>query len=839
MQKLFGKYFLSVTLLFPLLTACLGTTENAVQASLTGAWQETAAFGSICDGASISFSEVTADLVQTGSELSGSIKFLDLYDGTEVVGKFEVEIKNKGQVTGEISLRDRYGNDRTYEVALKRQGDALTGTFTDRYEQECSFFGDTDTWVVNVTLLRRLTQTVKPDGKEPNNTATIATPITVGESLELTLSKGDVDWFTFNVAKASTVKFDLGLLTALKARVWLLQEGQTPANMMLRTSLNLEKQELEAQVNQVDIQVQLAPGKYYLAVTGLADENAAGNHEENGKYKLSFLSSEVVPDADVEPNDKLEQATPLTQASATFYHGYSDVDWYTFTLEKASVVRLGITTDDSSYLESTLFDHTQTAISGVNPNISTEVTLKPGNYLLKVKGNEFDAGGYTLEFSRQDVPDAALEPNDTFEQATLFALTTPIKTYVFSDEQDWFTFTLPEVAYVEFSSASSSPLAGFNVTITLLNEELQPILESSSNFYTRATLNPGKYYFKIAGISPANLYGFEYSMRAPEVKSLGEGDPEPNDKSEQAMKVDINTSYSDYYLTDKDRDWFTFTLEDVSYVNIGTGPTPIVYKLENGNLNQLQGNFGGLYNTLLQAGVYYVELTYPFSTPYGLTVTAKSVSDSTYEPNNSPSQATPITSGFNSGRILVFQEEDWFRFTLTAPARVDLKVIGESPNIIGDVRYELYDSQLLPLYLDGALKAGAYYIKVYDNFGLQEYNFTFSTSSVAEDSYEPNNSLETASLINTSFDQELFLKTGDEDWFKFVISEARTLEIRQDYYGGQITVRRDFGHGVFAIAYSNGSGFAKTLEPGTYYVSAEDDPSPHKVGLPYHLKISE
>jgi hypothetical protein len=114
-----------------------------------------------------------------------------------------------------------------------------------------------------------------------------------------------------------------------------------------------------------------------------------------------------------------------------------------------------------------------------------------------------------------------------------------------------------------------------------------------------------------------------------------------------------------------------------------------------------------------------------------------------------------------------------------------------------------------------------------------------TTSSVAEDSYEPNNSLETASLINTSFDQELFLKTGDEDWFKFVISEARTLEIRQDYYGGQITVRRDFGHGVFAIAYSNGSGFAKTLEPGTYYVSAEDDPSPQKVGLPYHLKISE
>jgi hypothetical protein len=333
MQKVVGLLGLAFLMLF---TACSSGTSE-IQQSLTGTWKEVASLASICDGAATSVSAITTKLSQSRNMLSGSIIFVNLYDGTEVTGEFQSTIHGD-TVKGEVRFVDHYGNDRTYDVALKRLGDLLQGTFTDQLQQECPF-GNFDRWMMEVSLLRKLTQPVSPDTKEPNENAEQAVTVKIGDSLELTLAESDVDWFTFDLIEASTVELKLELLTALNARVWLLKEGETTQSNKLASSFELTRSELGTQTNTGILKRQLASGKYHLVISGAKDEGVAGNHTENGKYKLTFVNSKVVPDVIYEPNDTAKQATKIEDAfSAELHHGYGDRDWFTFVLGQAKTL---------------------------------------------------------------------------------------------------------------------------------------------------------------------------------------------------------------------------------------------------------------------------------------------------------------------------------------------------------------------------------------------------------------------------------------------------------------------------------------------------------------------
>lgn len=810
-------------------------SESAAQKKLTGIWKETAVLSSICGGSYTALSSVTAELRQSGSELSGSVTFLDLYDDTKVVGTLQAEI-DRGQVKGEINLQDRYGNDRTYEVALEQKGDALQGTFTDSYEQECSFFGPTDTWVMDVTLLRKLTEVVKPDGEEPNNTARQATTINVGESLELSLGKGDVDWFTFDVAEASMVTFDFELLTALDASVWVLQEGEMPTENILKAALKLEKSELETQTNQRTLQLQLAPGKHYIVVTGSADETALGSHEENGKYTLNFLACEVLPDAAFEPNDTPEQATPLTEPSATFYYAYEDVDWYTFTLEQSEIIKLEIAPSGTSYLHNALFDQTMVEVSNFNFGNNVEIALQPGQYFLKIASDALEANTYTINLSRQLVPDNSYEPNNTVEQASVIPENFTGNMYLTKNDTDWFTFTLTESMLVKLTLLEGQ----YNVSAKLYDANERELVETSWLNFSEV-IKAGKYFITFS--SPATLeYVFSLSSLP-----LPDNSIEPNDQKEQATIIDSNYTARDneLFLVKNEEDWFKFTLSE-------TNKTSFKF---NGNIHDFIDLNVTLYDTTmtqifpqiyksstfsltLLSGDYYLKIDGGNNQTYSFSIESTPLPEDSFEPNNDFNQAVRISSGFSASNLKVHAlDEDWFIFTLPAPARVNLNVVGDYNKLYN----RFYDSSLVPFPYGGTLAAGTYYIKFFTESEPQDYSFTFSTSAFMEDVYEPNNSLRTASTIDIGFNEELFLVAGDKDWFKFTLSQTKRLKFSEGLRGLTVNGRLRLYQNseLYPITDIYNYEITMTLGPGTYYIAATDSPSLHRVGTPYLLKISE
>jgi hypothetical protein len=223
-----------------------------------------------------------------------------------------------------------------------------------------------------------------PDAREPNDDPTTAAPIEldfVDESL--TLTPGDVDWFTFTLPDPATVMVHVwGSALGLVSGVFDASMVPMPRGDGF----------------------ELDPGTYFIAVSGHPDDTFQGDHWVYGPYTL-VVSSFVPPPPDpLEPNDSPEQATAvdLDFSSGELTITPGDVDWFTFTLAASGTVTADI---DASILGSdldslmVLLDVDRVPIimnddhDGLDPRI--EAHLAAGTYYLTVTGYaDFDLVGH-------------------------------------------------------------------------------------------------------------------------------------------------------------------------------------------------------------------------------------------------------------------------------------------------------------------------------------------------------------------------------------------------------------------------------------------------------------
>ncbi|MDR1128258.1 MAG: PPC domain-containing protein [Treponema sp.] len=220
-------------------------------------------------------------------------------------------------------------------------------------------------------------------------------------------------------------------------------------------------------------------------------------------------SSEPIPDRDREPNNRREQASPISigeSIQAALPSG--DVDWYRLEIPEEGTRLVVFTEGDndtclSLYDGSALIAEDDDSGSGSNARISK--VLPRGTVYIKVNlyNESSSATAYTLQTRTQSSPAGdQWEPDDSARQAKDIEINVS-QTHNFSDseDEDWVKFTVTRRGnYSITAKGASSP--DLDTVIELFDSDLDSIAEDDDGgerYSSRLSVNldPGVHYIKV------------------------------------------------------------------------------------------------------------------------------------------------------------------------------------------------------------------------------------------------------------------------------------------------------------------------------------------------------
>ena len=222
-------------------------------------------------------------------------------------------------------------------------------------------------------------------------------------------------------------------------------------------------------------------------------------------------------------------------------------------------------------------------------------------------------------------PDAAYEPNNTFQTASKIELNAGAqKMFLGGGDEDWYAFTLDETQIVTIGWDRDSSYS-FN----------RALYDSKLEMYNNSKGEYGDGYWETltAGLEPG--YGdpdsgksFAYSLIV-KSETLPKPDFEPNNSPQQAHPISLGFSADALLVSKGDDDWFVFTLDATKQVVIAfkayDNGLPSAY-LADAYGNSIQNIGGGSVSPVLKAGTYSVKVSdYSSDTSikYGLSVKEK------------------------------------------------------------------------------------------------------------------------------------------------------------------------------------------------------------------------
>ncbi len=406
-----------------------------------------------------------------------------------------------------------------------------------------------------------------------------------------------------------------------------------------------------------------------------------------------------------------------------------------------------------------------------------------------------DSGGPTYP---SVVPDDALEPNNTREEATEIELDYQADLVLQDQDKDWFKFTLAEGKFIEVTM--KAPDAQFWDVLMEIYSDTQFVRTLHLNVDANASgyeyLPAGDYSLKLSGHITSNTRKYSVKVSA---KALPDAAYEPNNTSQTASKIELNAGAQGMFLGGGDEDWYTFTLDETQIVTIsldegaGAGYTTFDRALYNSKLevyNNSKGEYGdGYWETLtagLEPGTYYIrayrEQEFDAGSPYSLSVSSVPIPDKAFEPNDASRTATPVELNAEAREMFLgAKDEDWYTFTLDEAQIVTIE-LEENQDYYGFDRvlynsdFEVYDDDdygnigFWKTFTIG-LEPDTYYIRAYREREFVSsgvlYSLSVSGKPVPDKAYEPNNSFGQASAITLPFKDDFFIYKGDEDWFTF------------------------------------------------------------------------
>ena len=342
---------------------------------------------------------------------------------------------------------------------------------------------------------------------------------------------------------------------------------------------------------------------------------------------------------------------------------------------------------------------------------------------------------------------------------------------------------------------------------TVFAYDLQPSLnkQQSKDMFVSA----GVYYITVeAKVADAAEYHLTITFDSETNVEL-----ESNDTAAKATPIALNTAYSGTLSGSKDVDFFSFTLEDTSAVNVtlgtpgnGSKSTTHVYAVFNaadgGKLStvSMPGNVqltetGNLY---LSSGTYLVQVakgsTYT-NDEYMLTVNVSQNGTMESEANNTleTADAVPVNEDIHAS---IGQEGDidCFTFTLDGDAVVQPRFTFK-PTDSSSKTYvlTLMDSsrrELLKVNIGGkestkviapvALTAGTYTVRIENpRFIRQDYTLHLVSMAVDAAEKEPNDSAALATdLLIGSARTGVLTSDADVDYYKLTFAEQTTVTLK-------------------------------------------------------------
>ena len=229
-------------------------------------------------------------------------------------------------------------------------------------------------------------------------------------------------------------------------------------------------------------------------------------------------------------------------------------------------------------------------------------------------------------------------------------------------------------------------------------------------------------------------------------------------------------------------------------------------------------------------------------------MTAVSLPDAAFEPNDSIAEASPVTLDFAENLFLTPYDVDLFKFAVQEAQIVNVTAEPVGPNdSLFLLEYALYDAaeqihgateyQNKPF--ESYLTPGTYYLKVghrafEDNPGA--YKVSVQAKPPPDSRYEPNDAYQQATRVTPGFSDTLYLGRGDEDWFALDVQNAATLEVAD---GTNLRLFDSLLNPVANVA--DGERFSAEVQPGRYYLKKTDPYlSEHfsgRTGYMYSLEI--
>lgn len=599
-----------------------------------------------------------------------------------------------------------------------------------------------------------------------------------------------------------------------------------------------------------------------------------------------------------EPNDLLSQATYLGRGGSLNWsnlsiHSSTDVDWIRFNLAATggSGHEVGINFSHSGGdLDISLHDSAGNFLTSATSTTDNErISLNgraAGTYYLKVYGYGGATNNYSFVMTGPALPAGTgdfAESNNTaftaFTIPTIASATDPgfqmsgMNIHNTTDV-DWYKFTLLNTGtsshYVRINFTHSS--GDLDMALYSASDTTNALRSSTSTSdqeqISLNNLSAGTYFLRVYGYNGAtNSYSFRgFGPLAPSGDAL-----EPNNSQAAARDLGSITTeriWDNLSITTGDVDWYKFQLVNTATSQHSVrldflhsqGDLDLELRDSNGNVLTSSTSVSNSESISLAgraAGTYYVRV-YGYNNAtnpsYRMTISgpAAGIAADSREPNNSYAAANNLGTvqgeqTISDLTIHQANDDDWYRFTITAAGTSADYVRINFSHSAGDVDMGLYSStnsttalrsstgtsDQEQISLDG-LAAGTYYVRVYGYNGARSPNYTLTIKAPqppAGDVFEPNDTRQTAKNLGqirgqASYSNLSIHSTTDRDWFQFstVAAGANGHFARIDFSHsqGDLDFRLYDSSGTL-LTTSNGTSNSELISlagraAGTYYL---------------------
>ncbi len=516
-----------------------------------------------------------------------------------------------------------------------------------------------------------------------------------------------------------------------------------------------------------------------------------------------------------EPNDSHREATPIANGRLDkLVLCNPDQDWFVFQAAAGDQAEIDVFTNKQISLSIRHSEITTPLFSGTGQGDPWHIDLSQctwgGDYWIQVTAQDYqETLSYSLQFDLEHTTsscrDDSLEENDSLIRARMVEAIAYENLILCPGDPDWYKLALNQGESLEIEVSSNSDTSiGFSV----FSPEHAIITEGiSGNPVSIPELaKSGSYYIRLLGETAETQATYGLSLTRTLNEPTCTDDPfEENDTPEQAMALATNQAAT-FSLCPGDDDWFSILVDSGDQLSVtfeaSSDQAELVLLSENGTTTLARGvtaegnKWIAEYTATRSMKLFIRTSTISEGEGFSYELTAALThapvcTDDSLENDDTPSEATPIESGFLETLTLCSGDQDWFRFDAHYQDELTIDLLFTHQN--GDLDLYLYDPDGYLLAMSTGTSddeqitsaslalTGIYYILVTgweeaSNHYLLALTITQSSPPCSNDDLEPNDQPTQAWQSIAPFDEQLQLCLDERDWFSFSLNAGEQLD---------------------------------------------------------------